>query len=197
MLHLTVDAWRLQRLQSFPQLTSHTCNRPADFTQEAHAASVARHRIFSHKYGFLFCSGTHLCMCTRCPEPGLHCQDRLDRGELRPSPAGRMHWPWGILFTVRPRLCVSLWGKQLVLFGRLLGRLACVMINSNGPHDHSWKCCRTKTEGSRVGRPLTGRVRDGCGGMDVEGRGFRKCCFDEPWRRREERGAQSSSSCPG
>lgn len=35
MLHLTVDAWRLQRLRSFPQLTSHTCNRPAALTQEA------------------------------------------------------------------------------------------------------------------------------------------------------------------
>lgn len=45
MLHLTVDAWRLQWLQSFPQLTSHTCNRPAAFTQEAHGVSIGRDMI--------------------------------------------------------------------------------------------------------------------------------------------------------
>lgn len=42
LLHLTVEAWRLQWLQSFPQLTSHTCNRPAGFTQEAYGAATGR-----------------------------------------------------------------------------------------------------------------------------------------------------------
>lgn len=42
MLHLTVDAWRLQRLHSFPQLTSHTCDGPAGFTKEARGLSIGR-----------------------------------------------------------------------------------------------------------------------------------------------------------
>lgn len=45
MLHLTVEAWRLQWLQSFPQLTSHTCNRAAGFTQEAYGAAIGRDTV--------------------------------------------------------------------------------------------------------------------------------------------------------
>lgn len=54
MLHLTVDAWRLQSLQSFPQLTSHTCNRPVGFTQEAH--DLKEGHDSPKKNGFLFLS---------------------------------------------------------------------------------------------------------------------------------------------
>lgn len=69
------------------------------------------------------------------------------------------------------------------------GRSACVMINSNGPPDHPWKCCRTKREVAVLEGPWQGEW-----GMEMEGRRFRKCCFDELWRRREKRGAQSLCS---
>lgn len=62
MLHLTVEAWRLQWLQSFPQLTSHTCNRPAGFTQEAHGASIGRGMIpFSNTDFYSAAGPIHAC----------------------------------------------------------------------------------------------------------------------------------------
>lgn len=82
MIHLTVDAWRLQWQQSFPQLTSHTCNRPAGFTQEAHGVVYRKRHDPPHKYGFVFCSRTYPCTCTCCPEAGMYCQERLDLCKL-------------------------------------------------------------------------------------------------------------------
>lgn len=62
MLHLTVDAWRLQRLHSFPQLTSHTCSRPAGFTQEARGLSIGRYMIRLTNMDFYSTSGPiHAC----------------------------------------------------------------------------------------------------------------------------------------
>lgn len=57
MLHLTVDAWRLQRLHSFPQLTSHTCSGPAGFTQEARGLSIGRYMIRLTNMDFYSTSG--------------------------------------------------------------------------------------------------------------------------------------------
>lgn len=57
MLHLTVDAWKLQRLHSFPQLTSHTCSRPAGFTQEARGLSIGRYMIRLTNMDFYSTSG--------------------------------------------------------------------------------------------------------------------------------------------
>lgn len=140
MIHLTVDAWRLQWLQSFPQLTSHTCNRPAAPTQEAHAAVYRKRHDSPHKHMDVYSAPGPNHACTPAVRrPG--CTARTARICVSSNFAcmGGCSDYKEYFFFYSQTLCLT-----LVLFARLFGRLSCVMINSNGPPDRSWKCCRTK-----------------------------------------------------
>lgn len=167
MLHLTVDAWRLQWLPSFPQLTSHTCNRPAGFTQEARGVSIGRDMILCTNMD-LYCSvptrgPIHACT-PAVRRPGCDAKTPLDLGEPKLRVNGRMQWlrnTFSLSFRARIVLRLSLWGKQFYLV--VFGRLACVMINSKWSPRPFLEMLQNKTEGNRAGRPVTGRVRDGDG----------------------------------
>lgn len=102
MLHLTVEAWRLQRLQSFPQLTSHTCTGPARFTQEAHGASIGRDTIPLENMDLYSAPGPiHACApAVLSAGAALRCQDRPDLQNF--GVHGRMLRLWGILFYFLP-----------------------------------------------------------------------------------------------
>ena len=176
MLHLTVEAWRLQRLQSFPQLTSHTCTGPARFTQEAHGASMGRDTIPLENMDLYSAPGS------------IHaCAPAVRRAAL-PTPAGsaKLWCAWEDAFAMRNTFyflpsCFFFFffffflKRQSVLFGCLLAVWSCVMINFNGPSTTSpgnvaeqngryplWKAPDRESEGWRW--------RD---------RAFRKCCFHE------------------
>lgn len=84
---------------------------------------------------------------------------------------------------------VSIWGKIAHFIHRLLAFLACVMLHSNGPPDHSGKCCRAK----RTVAELEG-LWQGKWGMEMERRCFGKWCSDELWHRREKGDTQSLCS---
>ena len=115
MLHLTVDAWRLRRLRSFPTAPISHLQQARWFHTGGPRRVHGKRRDSPHEWAldFYSCDWTYPCVRTGCPEAGVALPGPL--GSVRaPTPSvGCTGCKEYFFSSFRVRGFVSLWGETM------------------------------------------------------------------------------------